>query len=213
MPPPVSNESLAPEKTGVPPVIKRAPRRPSPPAAEIVSGRVADHIEPDASDSTSASDTGFVTEAFPEASVAEVPAAEYDQATIQMDPPLQAIGAAWLNDQGEDFSMPLPNGRELEIQVERFVAIGEAGGEFIGTVRATQAVVWNFPIAAVERRGRFATIGKSNVYYAATAGRCGCFSRAKKQSRWPLPPMPLSEIPPPPSFIPSPPPVDFGLQN
>ena len=58
------------------------------------------------------------------------------QVALKMEPPLREIGQAWLSEAGGgDFTMPLPNGDELEIVVERFVVIGENGGEFIGSVK------------------------------------------------------------------------------
>lgn len=59
------------------------------------------------------------------------------QETITIDPPMREIGRAWMEDseQRNDFTMPVSGGRDLAIEVERFEAVGDDGGEFIGKVK------------------------------------------------------------------------------
>lgn len=61
--------------------------------------------------------------------------AQVSRTIVKMDPPLMSIGQDWLEESGrKNFSMPLPGGREVTVDVDRFVSIGEDGGEFTGTV-------------------------------------------------------------------------------
>ncbi|NBB80124.1 MAG: hypothetical protein GVY36_11880 [Verrucomicrobia bacterium] len=58
------------------------------------------------------------------------------QESFRIDPPMQEIGEAWINDTGRsDFSMPITGGKVLDIEVDRFEMIGEDGGEFTGSVK------------------------------------------------------------------------------
>ena len=144
---------------------------------------------------------------------AALPVGEFNHpATMQMEPPLQAIGAAWLNDQGGNFTMPLPNGDELEIQVERFVAIGETGGEFVGTVKG-------YPESSVKLsyrgNGEAGTIRlpSENRMYVMLPGEDGSviFQERENADRasFATPPIPLDAISVAPNFIPPPPPKIF----
>ena len=147
----------------------------------------------------------------------EVPSLPFNASnseTMHLDPPLRDIGAAWLNDTGRnDFSMPIPGGRELPIRVERFVAIGEDGGEFIG-------VVEGYPGSRVELsyRGdgeagtiRLPTENRMYVMLPGSDGSVVFQERTNTDSRSFSAPTALpSSIPSPPNFIPPPPPQKFG---
>ena len=136
-----------------------------------------------------------------------------DQVVVQMDPPLRELGRAWQTEDGRnDFSMPLPNGDELEIEVERFVAIGATGGEFTGNVKG-------YPDSSVTlsyRGGGEAGVIRlpsENRMYVMLPGEDGSvvFQERENQdgSFAGSPPVSLSAIPPAPNFIPPPPPKDF----
>lgn len=59
------------------------------------------------------------------------------QEAIKIDPPMSEIGRSWTEEGGQryNFSMPVTGGRDLEVEVDRFIAIGQDGGEFIGRVK------------------------------------------------------------------------------
>lgn len=56
--------------------------------------------------------------------------------SFRLKPSLRELGKEWeYGPSGQsDFSIPLPDGREVVIKVEKFVAIGGDGGEFTGTL-------------------------------------------------------------------------------
>lgn len=55
---------------------------------------------------------------------------------IRVEPSLRSIGEDWQNDPTArtNFTMPLPDGSEVEIEVEGFNPVGASGGEFYGKV-------------------------------------------------------------------------------
>jgi hypothetical protein len=129
------------------------------------------------------------------------------QVALKMEPPLREIGQAWLSEAGGgDFTMPLPNGDELEIVVERFVAIGEDGGEFIGSVKG-------FPDSRVELSyrggGEAGTIRlpSANRMYTMLPGSNGSVVfQERENSDEAIDMAPPISIPAAPDFIPPPPP-------
>ena len=132
------------------------------------------------------------------------------EVTLKMEPPLREIGQAWLSEAGGgDFTMPLPNGDELEIVVERFVAIGENGGEFIGSVKGYP----DSSVALSYRGGGEAgtiRLPSENRMYTMLPGSNGSVVFQEREnldeSIGLTPPMSLTSIPTPPNFIPPPPP-------
>jgi hypothetical protein len=56
---------------------------------------------------------------------------------VLIAPSLRNLGEDWQNEPNArtNFTMPLPDGKEIEIEVERFTAIGVSGGEFLGSVK------------------------------------------------------------------------------
>jgi len=129
------------------------------------------------------------------------------QVALKMEPPLREIGQAWLSEAGGgDFTMPLPNGDVLEIVVERFVAIGEDGGEFIGSVKG-------FPDSRVELSyrggGEAGTIRlpSANRMYTMLPGSNGSVVfQERENSDEAIDMAPPISIPAAPNFIPPPPP-------
>lgn len=207
----VSDESLAASRVVGHAEIEPAIDVPLEDAAESVVVDAADRPEADSFYSRNEDRMFEPVAALPEA--AALPVGEFNHpATMQMEPPLQAIGAAWLNDQGGNFTMPLPNGDELEIQVERFVAIGETGGEFVGTVKG-------YPESSVKLsyrgNGEAGTIRlpSENRMYVMLPGEDGSviFQERENADRasFATPPIPLDAISVAPSFIPPPPPKIF----
>jgi hypothetical protein len=135
------------------------------------------------------------------------------QVALKMEPPLREIGQAWLSEAGGgDFTMPLPNGDELEIVVERFVAIGEDGGEFIGSVKG-------FPDSRVELSyrggGEAGTIRlpSANRMYTMLPGSNGSVVfQERENSDEAIDMAPPISIPAAPNFIPPPPPLPPELE-
>ena len=136
-----------------------------------------------------------------------LPSGVLSQVALKMEPSLQEIGQAWLSEAGGgDFTMPLPNGDELEIVVERFVAIGEDGGEFIGSVKG-------FPDSRVELSyrggGEAGTIRlpSANRMYTMLPGSNGSVVfQERENSDEAIDMAPPISIPAAPNFIPPPPP-------
>jgi len=133
------------------------------------------------------------------------------QETMKIDPPMREIGSAWMEDsaQRNNFSMPVPGGRDLEIEVERFEAIGDEGGEFIGKVKGS-------PDSSVRLsyRGRAEAgtirLPSENRVYRILPGKSGEIvvqdrDLAMDEPSATMPPSGV-DIPPMPNFTPPPPP-------
>ncbi len=130
---------------------------------------------------------------------------------VRMDPPLRELGAEWLaGEEGQrDFSMPLPDGSEAVVRVERFVAIGDDGGEFQGTLQDYPDSRVNLSYRGGAEVGTI-RIPSENRLIRLMPGSDGEVVMAESEIPTNDPPMPPPglTIPdaPPPDFIPEPPP-------
>ena len=134
------------------------------------------------------------------------------QETIKIDPPITEIGQAWLSGESQNnFSMPVTGGRNLDIDVERFEAIEEEGGVFIGRVK-------DRPDSSVRLsyRGRAEAgsirLPSENLTYRIFPGQSGSVvvqerDMAIDESNAAQPPANF-KIPPVPDFTPPPPPTE-----
>jgi len=133
------------------------------------------------------------------------------QETFKVDPPMQSLGEDWKEGRGtSNFSMPVSEGRELEIQVERFESIGEEGGEFTGTVVGAPGSTVNLSYRGSAEAGRI-DIPSEGRSYQILPGKDGAIivqdrnPSLEAQAGAVFPPVGV-ELPPVPNFIPPPPP-------
>lgn len=133
------------------------------------------------------------------------------QETFNVDPSMHSIGQYWKTGRKTpNFTMPVSEGRNLEIQVERFESIGEEGGEFTGTVVGAPGSTVNLSYRGSAEAGRI-DIPSEGRFYQILPGKDGAIIvqdrnpslEARADIRFSL-----SEIklPPMPDFIPPPPP-------
>ena len=106
--------------------------------------------------------------------------------------------------------MPVSEGRDLEIQVERFESMGEEGGEFIGTVIGAPGSTVRLSYRGTAEAGRI-DIPSEGRSYQILPGRDGEIivqdrnPSLEAQAGALFPPVGI-ELPPVPEFIPPPPP-------
>lgn len=137
-----------------------------------------------------------------------------NQETIMIDPPMRDIGSAWMdNPEGRsNFSMPISDGRDVEIEVERFVSIGNDGGEFIGTVKGLPGSSVRLSYRGNAEAGTISIPSENKVFrfYPASNGSIVLQERdlAAEEAATIAPPLNV-ELPPVPNFIPPPPPTDL----
>ena len=135
------------------------------------------------------------------------------QTTMSMDLPLREIGKSWLEEGGQDnFSMPLPDGRDLSIEVERFVAIGQGGGEFIGKVAGYPNSTVKLSYRGLGEAGRISIPSENRVYTYLPGGQGAVIVQEREMGEEGalVPPMlPPGSIPPMPNFIPESPPPNI----
>lgn len=149
-------------------------------------------------------------ESAPEGPFADSPAVRV-QETLKIDPPMREIGRAWLSDRAQrtNFSMPVSGGRDLEIEVDRFEAIGEEGGEFIGTVKGVPGSTVRLSYRGSAEAGTI-RLPSENRVYRILPGEGGQVVVQERNLAMDEPPVPLPpdirNLPPVPNFTPPPPP-------
>ena len=133
------------------------------------------------------------------------------QESFKVDPPMRSIGQDWKSGQGTStFIMPVSEGRDLEIQVERFESIGEEGGEFTGTVIGAPGSTVRLSYRGSAEAGRI-DIPSEGRSYRILPGKDGAIivqdrnPSLEAQAGATFPPAGI-ELPPVPDFIPPPPP-------
>ena len=133
------------------------------------------------------------------------------QESFKVDPPMRSIGQDWKSGQGTPtFIMPVSEGRDLEIQVERFESIGEEGGEFIGMVKGAPGSTVHLSYRGSAEAGRI-DIPSEGRSYQILPGKDGAIivqdrnPSLEAQAGATFPPAGI-ELPPVPNFIPPPPP-------
>ena len=133
------------------------------------------------------------------------------QESFKVDPPMRSIGQDWKSGQGTPtFIMPVSEGRDLEIQVERFESIGEEGGEFIGMVKGAPGSTVHLSYRGSAEAGRI-DIPSEGRSYQILPGKDGAIivqdrnPSLEAQAGATFPPAGI-ELPPVPDFIPPPPP-------
>lgn len=149
-------------------------------------------------------------ESAPQGPFADSPAVRA-QETLKIDPPMREIGRAWLSDRAQrsNFSMPVSGGRDLEIEVDRFEAIGEEGGEFIGTVKGVPGSTVRLSYRGSAEAGTI-RLPSENRVYRILPGEGGQVVVQERNLAMDEPPVPLPpdirNLPPVPNFTPPPPP-------
>ena len=133
------------------------------------------------------------------------------QESFKVDPPMRLIGQDWKNGRKtSNFTMPVSEGRDLEIQVERFESIGEEGGKFTGTVVGAPGSKVNLSYRGSAEAGRI-DIPSEGRSYQILPGKDGAIivqdrnPSLEPQAGALFPPGGV-ELPPVPNFIPPPPP-------
>ncbi len=133
------------------------------------------------------------------------------QETFKVDPSLRSIGQDWKAGRAtSNFTMPVSEGRNLEIQVEHFESIGKEGGEFIGTVVGAPRSTVNLSYRGSAEAGRI-DIPSEGRSYQILPGKDGAIivqdrnPSLEAQAGAVFPPVGV-ELPPVPDFIPPPPP-------
>lgn len=133
------------------------------------------------------------------------------QESFKVDPPMRSIGQDWKSGQGTStFVMPVSEGRDLEIQVERFESIGEEGGRFIGTVKGALGSKVHLSYVGSAEAGRI-DIPSEGRSYRILPGKDGAIivqdrnPSLEAQAGAIFPPVGF-ELPPVPDFTPPPPP-------
>ena len=133
------------------------------------------------------------------------------QESFKVDPPMRSIGQDWKSGQGTStFIMPVSEGRDLEIQVERFESIGEEGGKFVGTVKGAPGSKVHLSYRGSAEAGRI-DIPSEGRSYRILPGKDGAIivqdrnPSLEAQAGAVFPPIGV-ELPPVPDFIPPPPP-------
>lgn len=135
------------------------------------------------------------------------------QERIKIDPPIREIGQAWLDDEGRnDFSMPVTDGRDLQIQVERFESIGSQAGEFIGSVKGLPGSSVRLSYRGTAEAGTI-RIPTENRTYRIFPGKDGAVIVQERDlnneaAAKAMPPLNV-ELPQVPDFIPPPPPQEM----
>ena len=133
------------------------------------------------------------------------------QESFKVDPPMQLIGQDWkAGRQTSNFTMPVSEGRDLEIQVERFESTGEDGGEFTGSVIGAPGSTVRLSYRGSAEAGRI-DIPSEGRSYQILPGKDGAIivqdrnPSLEAQAGAVFPPIGV-ELPPVPDFIPPPPP-------
>jgi hypothetical protein len=133
------------------------------------------------------------------------------QESFKVEPPMQSIGQEWkAGRQTSNFTMPVSEGRDLEIQVERFESTGEDGGEFTGTVIGAPDSTVRLSYRGSAEAGRI-DIPSEGRSYRILPGKDGAIivqdrnPSLEAQAGAVFPPVGV-ELPPVPDFIPPPPP-------
>ena len=124
---------------------------------------------------------------------------------------MQSIGKDW--EAGREtsiFTMPVSEGRNLEIQVERFKSIGEEGGEFTGIVTGAPGSTVNLSYRGNAEAGRIDIPSEGRLYQILPGQKGTIIVQDRNPSLEPkigttFPPEGI-ELPPVPNFIPPPPP-------
>ena len=133
------------------------------------------------------------------------------QESFKVEPPLQSIGQNWkAGRKTSNFTMPVSEGRDLEIQVERFESTGEDGGKFTGTVIGAPGSTVRLSYRGSAEAGRIniPSEGRSYRILPAKDGAIIVQDRnpsLEAQAGSVFPPVGV-ELPPVPDFIPPPPP-------
>ena len=129
------------------------------------------------------------------------------QESFKVDPPMWSIGQDWkAGRQTSNFTMPVSEGRDLEIKVERFESTGEDGGEFIGTVKGARGSKVHLSYRGSAEAGRI-DIPSEGRSYIILPGKDGAIivqdrnPSLEAQAGVVLPPVGV-ELPPVPDFIP-----------
>lgn len=133
------------------------------------------------------------------------------QESFKVEPPMQSIGQNWkTGGKTSNFTMPVSEGRDLEIQVERFESIGEEGGEFTGTVVGAPGSTVNLSYRGSAEAGRIDIPSEGRSYQILPGQDGAIIVQDRNPSLEPqagaiFPPKGI-ELPPVPNFIPPPPP-------
>ena len=133
------------------------------------------------------------------------------QESFKVEPPMQSIGQNWKTGRKtSNFTMPVSEGRDLEIQVERFESIGEEGGEFTGTVVGAPGSKVNLSYRGSAEAGRIDIPSEGRSYQILPAQDGAIIVQDRNPSLEPqagalFQPEGI-ELPPVPNFIPPPPP-------
>ena len=133
------------------------------------------------------------------------------QETFKVDPSMHSIGQYWKTGRKtSNFTMPVSEGRDLEIQVERFESIGEEGGEFTGTVVGAPGSTVNLSYRGSSEAGRI-DIPSEGRFYQILPGKDGAIivqdRNPSLEARADISFSPSEiKLPPMPDFIPPPPP-------
>ncbi len=133
------------------------------------------------------------------------------QETFKVDPPMRSIGQDWKAGRKiSNFTMPVSEGRNLEIQVERFECIGEEGGTFIGTVIGAPGSTVNLSYRGSSEAGRIDIPSEGRSYRILPAKDGAIIVQDRNPSLdvqlGAVFPSVGIELPPVPDFIPPPPP-------
>ena len=133
------------------------------------------------------------------------------QEIFKVDPPIRSIGHEWKTKQSKsNFTMPVSEGRDLEIKVEHFESVGEDGGKFIGTVVGAPGSKVNLSYRGSAEAGRI-DLPSEGRSYQILPGKDGVIivqdlnPSLEAQAGLVFPPVGI-ELPPVPNFIPPPPP-------
>jgi hypothetical protein len=133
------------------------------------------------------------------------------QENIHIDPPMSEIGRTWTEDDGQrnNFSMPVTGGRNLEIEVARFVAIGQDGGEFFGHVKGAPRSSVELFYRGGSEAGTIRLPSENRIYRILPSEGNGIIIQERNlsmdESSNAGPPL-GAEIPSMPNFTPPPPP-------
>jgi hypothetical protein len=135
-----------------------------------------------------------------------------DKGTL-MSPSLRELGDEWVRNPNArtNFTMPIANGQEVEIEVKEFAAIGDDGGEFIGTIKGypDSKVSLSYRGSAEAGLINLPSQGRSIHMLPGANGQFFFHESAYSPQENQQPPIFDQPLPPPPNFIPPPPPEDF----
>lgn len=132
------------------------------------------------------------------------------QERIKIDPPMMEIGKAWLDGREKsNFTMPVTDGTDLEIEVERFESMGDDAGAFIGSVKGRPGSQVQLSYRGQSEAGTI-RIPTENRLYRILPSDSGSIvvqerDMAAAEADSGQPPFD-AEIPPVPNFVPPPPP-------